>query len=272
MVNCWAKLKNGNGSKISFLLCSLMESLSKKSDLFHFKWLDHVKGTLDQAGFSDIWEVKNTDTLWLKSIFSQRSHAIFQQKWQAKVNQNSQCTFYKTLKNTLKMDDYLRLLEPCHRYSISKFQTRTNNLPTTKARFNEPADVTCPLCSANEIGNEPHYLFNCDFFRNDRKKLLPETFVVYANCNDISEMFEELMDKSDLVRVASFMRKVMSKFKYESTHPKENAPKKPKTIKYTRSGRAIRPPTTLTFWFPYIATFYTYCLSLSFVQCYFIML
>ena len=93
-------------------------SWSKKSDLFYFKWLDHVKGTLDQAGFSDIWEIKNPDTLWLKSIFSQRSHDIFQQKWQAEVNQNSQCTFYKTLKNTLKMEDYLRLLEPCHRYSI----------------------------------------------------------------------------------------------------------------------------------------------------------
>ena len=170
------------------------------------------------------------------------------------------------------MEDYLHLLEPCHGYSISKFRTRTNHLPITKARFNETADVICPLCSANEIGDEPHYLFNCDFFRNDRKKILPETFAVYANSNDISEMFEELKDKSDLVRVASFMRKVMSRFKYESTHPKVNAPKKPKTIKYTRSGRAIRPPTKLTVCFPYIATIYIYCLSLSFVQYYFIML
>ena len=72
-----------------------MKSLSKKSDLFHFKWLDHVKGTLDQAGFSDIWDIKNADTLWLKSTCSQRSHDIFQQKRQAEVNQNSQCTFYK---------------------------------------------------------------------------------------------------------------------------------------------------------------------------------
>ena len=96
-----------------------MESLKNKSDLFHYKWLDHVKGTLDQAGFSDIWEVKNADTLWLNSIFPQRSHAIFQQKWQAEVNQTSQCSFYKTLKNTLKMEDYLHLLEPCHGYFIS---------------------------------------------------------------------------------------------------------------------------------------------------------
>ena len=95
---------------------------------------------------------------------------------------------------------------------------------------------------------------------------------VYANSNDISEMFEELKYKSDLVRVASFMRKIMSKFEYESTHPKEHAPKKPKTIKYTRSGRAIRPPTKLSLWFPYIATIYTYCSSLSFVKCYFIIL
>ena len=84
------------------------------------------------------------------------------------------------------------------------------------------------------------------FFRNDRNKLLPEIFAVYASSNDTSEMFKELMDKSDLVRVACFMKKVMSEFKYESTYPKENAPKKQKTIKYTQSGRAIRPPTKLT--------------------------
>ena len=80
MVNFWAKLKNGNGSKFSFLLCSLMESLNKKSDLFHYKWSDHVKGTLDQAGFSDIWEVKNADTLWLKSIFFSKKTCYFPAK------------------------------------------------------------------------------------------------------------------------------------------------------------------------------------------------
>ena len=66
-----------------------MESLSEKSDLFHFKWLDHVKGTLDQAGFSDIWEIKNADTLWLKSIFSQRSHDIFQQSGRLKLTKTA---------------------------------------------------------------------------------------------------------------------------------------------------------------------------------------
>ena len=129
-----------------------------------------------------------------------------------------------------------------------------------------------PYVQQTKLAMNPTIFSIVIFFRNDRKKLLPETCDVYANSNDISEMFEELKDKSDLVRVASFMRKVMSKFKYESAHPKENAPKKPKTIMYTRSGRAIRPPTKLSLWFPYIATIYTYCLSLSFVQCYFIML
>ena len=130
-----------------------------------------------------------------------------------------------------------------------------------------------PYVQQTKLAMNPTIFSMVIFFRNDRNKLLPETFAVYANSNDISEMFEELTDKSDLVRVASFMRKVMSKFKYESTHPKENAPKNPKkTIKYTRSGRAIRPPTKLTLWFPYIAPIYTYCLSLSFVQSYFIML
>ena len=42
---------------------------SKKSDLFHFKWLDHFKGTLDQAGFSDNW-ICNSSVFKYSSIVS----------------------------------------------------------------------------------------------------------------------------------------------------------------------------------------------------------
>ena len=80
-----------------------------------------------------------------------------------------------------------------------------------------------PYVQQTKLAMNPTIFSIVIFFRNDRNKLLPETFAVYANSNDTSEMFEELTDKSDLVRVASFMRKVMSKFKYESTHTKENA-------------------------------------------------
>jgi hypothetical protein len=32
----------------------------------------------------------------------------------------------------------------------------------------------CDLCNKEELGDEFHYLFNCTFFKDERKKFIPE--------------------------------------------------------------------------------------------------
>jgi hypothetical protein len=32
----------------------------------------------------------------------------------------------------------------------------------------------CELCNSNEIGDEFHYMFNCEYFNNEKTKLSPE--------------------------------------------------------------------------------------------------
>jgi hypothetical protein len=48
-------------------------------------------------------------------------------------------------------------------------------LPIEQGRFwsVDCDDRICDICNLNNIGDEFHYLFECTFFENERKKLLP---------------------------------------------------------------------------------------------------
>ena len=69
------------------------------------------------------------------------------------------------------MEQYLVDLADAHKYNLAKFRTHTHHLPVTKVRFIDyTAGVTCLLCSSWKTGNECHYPFHCDFFKEPRKK------------------------------------------------------------------------------------------------------
>ena len=252
MINFWAKkkLNNGNSEKFSAVLCQLMQKLTENSpDQFQFKWLNHIKTALSNSGFYELWESKFVDVNWLKSAFSQRLADIFQQKWHDDVMNNSQCTFYKLFKETHQQENYLSQLSQNQRIYLSKFRTRTNHLPITKARFhNNQANVNCPLCPGEKVGDELHYIFDCDYFRQERIKLFPSKFMTGSPSVNIMELFSCDAEKKTLENVACFVKIIMNKFTYTKTDPqdKENVDKLPKKIRTTRSGRVTKPPDKLS--------------------------
>jgi hypothetical protein len=70
----------------------------------------------------------------------------------------------------------------------------------------------CDLCNKEELGDEFHYLFNCTFFKDERKQFIPE--YLYNVPNTIS--FSELMNSDDkyvLIGLSKYAKIVMSVFK-----------------------------------------------------------
>ena len=175
MINFWLNLKFWNPGTISSSLFGLTSKLhTEKHDTFHFKWVETVKSTLDNIGFSSIWQNQYIDVAKFKSCLVQGCKYIFQQKWVEKVSNNSECTFYRKVKDSFNMEDYLVNLESCDKYNLIKFRTRTYHLPKTKQRFHDTsADIACPLCSSNEVGDEFYYWFVCDFFQSPTWQIYP---------------------------------------------------------------------------------------------------
>ena len=148
---------------------------------------------------------------------------------------NSQCAFYRLFKETHRQENYLALLSPNQRIYLSKFRTRTNHLPITKARFhNDEANVYCPLCPGENVGDELHYLFQCDYFKVERNELIPHKFMKGSPSANVIELFSCDAEENTLKNVACFVKKkVMNKFTYTNTHPqdKEIVDKRPKKSK-----------------------------------------
>ena len=145
-------------------------------DVFNFIWIDHVKNILDNTGFSEIWHAESIDTDKFKSCFKQRCIDIYKQDWCSEVQSNSQCTIYNFFKETPEFENYLTDLEPSDRYAICKFRTCTHYSPITKNQFqtsNSSNNAICTLCSQIDVGDELHYVFQCPYFSEERKKLIP---------------------------------------------------------------------------------------------------
>ena len=253
MINFWLKIKFSPEEKFSSVLCQFLSNLSSEAPEPHnFKWCEIIKNILNHTGFSDAWYAQNMDLEYFKTIFAQRSNDIFMQKWFEDVSGNSQCSPYKLFKESLKMEEYLTLLDTADKYIITKFRTRTHHIPVTNRRFHRSDEnITCPLCPTGEVGDEPHYLFKCAFFEKDRKKLIPQSLLELPNDIAIHNLFDS--GKESLIKTAKFAKIIISKFKFNKFN-KIQSPVKKKIV--TRSGRIIKPPSRLCIWICVIVLLY----------------
>ena len=74
-------------------------------------------------------------------------------------------------------------------------------------------DRICNVCNSGEVGDEFHYLFNCSFFTQLRKTLIPERY--RKNTNFLS--FESVMNENNeqtLCKLGKFVSVIMNHFKY----------------------------------------------------------
>ena len=95
-------------------------------NIYDFKWIKHIRNTLDDTGFSYIWNVNDLDNNSIKLFFRQRCSDIFWQNWMNDVSTNGQCTFYNMFKEKTQMEKYLIQLEEPNNYNLLKFRTRTH--------------------------------------------------------------------------------------------------------------------------------------------------
>ena len=88
---------------------------------------------------------------------------------------SSKCINYRIFKTAFGLEKYFTIL-PCDLvYCLSKFRCVSHRLPVECGRFLniDRSERLCELCNSNEIGDEFHYIFNCEFFNNERLKFLP---------------------------------------------------------------------------------------------------
>ena len=131
----------------------------------------------------------------------------------ATLMNQKKCLNYRLYKKEFCFENYFNILPlPLSKYTC-KFRCLSHKLPIEKGRFLniERNERICLLCNKNELGDEFHYLFNCEFFHRSRIQCLP----IWSFRSPNSLKFEKLMNSDDravLTKLALFIKIIFTKF------------------------------------------------------------
>ena len=197
MISFWCKVLNGDSSKLSYILYDCMVKLYN-DDIYEWPWLHTIKRILDDCGVSYVWcNQENINVNWLKLKIERTLKDQWIQKWQGDVEQMSSCALYKMYKTVYTCEKYL-LSDNDNRSYLVKFRTANNKLPIVVGRYSSTPreERKCTLCHLNKIGDEYHFLLECN---NERLQDYRELYIpFYYRNRPTMQKFLDLMCTENL--------------------------------------------------------------------------
>ena len=223
MINFWNKISHSNISKFSTQMCCFLNKLYiDNPDDFNFKWSARIKHLLETAGFSYVWNTQELNAKYFVKCFKMRCNDMFLQNWSSELQRNSQCKIYTLIKEKPKIEEYLVTIDNAVKYKLLRFITRVHHLPVTYNRYREDNehDTTCPLCPLGVLGDETHYLFECDYFNVERTIHIPKEILdAYKKSNSLALKKILYLENNQIIQIARFVKIVMKCFKKPKKNP-----------------------------------------------------
>ena len=139
---------------------------------------------------------------------------IYEQEWLSEVNANNQCLNYRIFKKKLEFENYLKILDMRARINLCKLRCANIKIPTVTGRFENIAfhERVCTLCTRESIGDEFHYLFECDVFTTVRNLYIKPYFRRNPNTLKMEQLFQT-KSKKKLLKLSLFCEKLRVAFK-----------------------------------------------------------
>ena len=146
-------------------------------------WLMCIKKILCDSGNPYFWYEQDmlAPNFFMKHVVCSQMENQYLQLWQAEVNRNRKCITYRIFKDQLVFESYLKNLNFIDRRALACFRSGSHRLPVAKSRYTEGVggmETICKLCDKNDICDEFHVLFICNFFQAEREKYLKKTYYV----------------------------------------------------------------------------------------------
>ena len=158
--------------------------------------------------------IADINKIWFKNNIKVKLADVYCQKWSNSVFYNSVCTNYRAMTKVKKLQNYIIQLPKQYIYPFLKFKCANHYMPIVSGRYsNTPIDERlCKLCQLNEIGDEFHYLFKCNFFSDDRVKYISKYYFISPNTVKMTQLFEGT-DSKEMLKLAKFISIIMKHFR-----------------------------------------------------------
>lgn len=144
--------------------------------------MDNINNILCSLGYSCIWYSQRIENAkWLSKSSFQKLKDIFIQNWMSEVDTTSNTSFYKIYKSDFKNSTYINILPKYQCKMLFSFVTRNHRLPIEVGRWRSiPSNERiCNYCGV--LGDEFHYILQCPFFDEDRKRYVKPFYYTRPN-------------------------------------------------------------------------------------------
>ena len=129
----------------------------------------------------EIWQqgtIECDEKTWDKEL-REKIQEREEKEWRERMNTKPKLRTYRTLKQTLKFEPYLKHDDPQAREIMTRLRGGTNGLRietgrypnTNRDRRLEPHERRCLLCMSDEIEDEKHFVLQCVLYEDLRKKM-----------------------------------------------------------------------------------------------------
>ena len=220
MLNFWCNIAKGEENKISTILYKWVKTLYDQNEddqnTFKSDWLNQIKTSLDNMGYSYIFNDTNSfNNNQFKNSIKLRLKDIYDQKWAESVFNNSVCLNYRAMNTQKILKEYLVNLPSQYMFALCKFKCANHKLPIVVGRYEGLSidDRICTLCDRNDIGDEFHYLFKCNHFNDFRVKYLKIYYYTHPNMEKTHQLFN-VTNKKEMLNLSKFIYQIVEHFKH----------------------------------------------------------
>ena len=128
---------------------------------------------------------------------------------------------YRIFKEYFEFENYFRVLEDKDIYTLCKFRTTNHKLPIETGRWNNIDRVNriCTKCDNITIGDEYHYIMECEHFSNFRNRFIVTNLRERPNILKFKQIMSAYQ-KQNLEKLCKFIRNINKSFVLKAvSHP-----------------------------------------------------
>lgn len=215
IISFWANLVQPHflklSSRIYYALYFQAENSLSRNLQKHYPWISCVKDILIKCGLYGIWITHAfSNQKWLSETTKQKLKDLFISDWHSTTENTRSLQNYRLIKNTFGFEHYLKRDLNKNEKLYLKFRSRNHKLPIEVGRWrNIPYEQRkCPHC-INYLGDEYHYIMECQYFSQKRKKYIKKVY--YERPNVIK--YNSLMNthcRNEFNKLCLFVREILT--------------------------------------------------------------
>ena len=130
--------------------------------------------------------LKKLISTWLIYTVKLKHRDQFEQTWHSLIDDSPKANNYKLFKTSFQKEHYFELLEHKKAIDFCRFRTTNNMLPIEQGKWDniDRNNRICFLCNS-DIGDEFHYISQCQYVKRNRKLLLSKYHNNHVNVEKV---------------------------------------------------------------------------------------